>query len=67
MFKNISDILFVWAVNAVAIIGTSQDVANNLNIVESVFKIAVLIATLIFTCYKIKKARKESNNDTDDE
>lgn len=66
MFKNISDIVFVWIVNAATIIGTSQDVANNLNIVESIFKIALLIASLIFTCYKIKKAKKESSSKTEE-
>lgn len=63
MFKNIGEILFMWVLNLLAVLGVSQDVNGQLTIIEQALKIAVLLATLVFTCYKIKKIRGKKPDD----
>lgn len=55
MVKNISELILVWAINLLAVLGAS----GQLTLIEQILKIAVLIATLVFTCYKIKKIRSK--------
>lgn len=60
MYKLVSELTFVWSVNVAALVSTSQELAGQLTVVESLCKIGVLILSMIFTCYKIVTARRDS-------